>query len=87
MAYKTSFKNQNWILPPMIKEMIPENHICFFIEEFVESLDFSEFEMVYEGAGAPAYIVTFYNKKLKKKKDVPFYFCERLKMRDKMETF
>ena len=27
----------------------------------------------------------FYNDKLKKKKDVPFYFKERLKMRDKME--
>jgi transposase len=35
--------------------MIPENHICFFIEEFVENLDFSGFDMVYEGAGAPAY--------------------------------
>lgn len=30
-------------------------------------------------------ILMFYNDKLKKKKDVPFYFKERLKMRDKME--
>jgi len=31
-------------------------------------------------------IVTFYNKKLGKKKDVPEFFRERLRMRDKMET-
>ncbi|HII29920.1 TPA: transposase [Candidatus Woesearchaeota archaeon] len=35
--------------------MIPENHICFFVEEFVENLDFSEFDLKFEGAGAPAY--------------------------------
>ena len=31
-------------------------------------------------------IHSFYNKELKKKKDVPFYFKERLRMRDKMKT-
>jgi len=31
-------------------------------------------------------IHSFYNKELKKKKDVPFYFKERLRMRDKMAT-
>jgi transposase len=31
-------------------------------------------------------IVTFYSKKLRKKKDVPEFFQERLRMRDKMET-
>ena len=55
MAYITSHKNQNWLLPPSIKSMIPENHICFFVEEFVENLDFSNFDLIYEGAGAPAY--------------------------------
>jgi len=25
MAYKDSFKNQNWLLPLSIKQMIPEN--------------------------------------------------------------
>ena len=50
-----SFKDQNWLLPTSIKQMIPENHICFFVEEFVESLDFSKFDMIYEGAGHPAY--------------------------------
>lgn len=31
-------------------------------------------------------ILSYYNDELKKKKDVPFYFRERLRMRDKMET-
>jgi transposase len=55
MTYKTSSKNQNWLLPPSIKSMIPEDHICFFVEEFVDNLDFSEFDEKFSGAGAPAY--------------------------------
>ena len=55
MTYMDSFKDQNWLLPTSIKQMIPQNHICFFVEEFVESLDFSKFDMIYEGAGHPAY--------------------------------
>ena len=35
--------------------MIPQDHICFFVEEYVESLDFSKFDEMYGGAGHPAY--------------------------------
>src|SRR3989338_6622540 len=55
MAYIESYKNQNWLLPLSIKEMIPADHICFLVEDFVESLDFSKFDMIYEGVGHPAY--------------------------------
>ena len=55
MAYITSNKNQNWLLPLAIKDMIPKDHICFLVEDFVESLDFSNFDMIYDGAGHPAY--------------------------------
>jgi transposase len=55
MAYIKSFKEQNWLLPPSIKEMIPKDHMCFLVENFVESLDFSNFDLVYAGAGHPAY--------------------------------
>jgi transposase len=55
MAYITSHKNQNWLIPQSIKDMIPKEHICFFVEEFVESLDFSGFDLIYAGAGHPAY--------------------------------
>src|SRR3990167_8699153 len=55
MAYIASNKNQNWLLPLSIKDMIPKGHICFMVEEFASSLDFSNFDMIYDGAGHPAY--------------------------------
>ena len=55
MTYISSFKGQNWLIPQSIKDMIPKNHICFFVEEFVESLDFSGFDMINEGPGHPSY--------------------------------
>ncbi|MDP2925130.1 MAG: IS1182 family transposase [Nanoarchaeota archaeon] len=55
MTYISSYKGQDWLLPVSIKQMIPENHISFFVEEFVESMDFSRFDMINEGAGHPAY--------------------------------
>jgi transposase len=55
MAYIASNKNQNWLLPLSIKDMMPKDHICFLVEDFVESLDFSNFDLIYEGPGHPAY--------------------------------
>lgn len=55
MTYISSYKNQDWLLPTSIKQMIPESHICFFVEEFVDSLDFTDFDMISEGAGHPSY--------------------------------
>ena len=55
MAYIKSNRNQNWLLPPNVKDMIPEDHICFLIEDVVDKLDFSKFDIKYSGAGHPAY--------------------------------
>ena len=55
MAYIASKKNQNWLLPPNIKDMIPKDHICFLVEDVVDKLDFSSFDIKYSGAGHPAY--------------------------------
>ena len=55
MAYIKSNKNQNWLLPLSIMEMIPKNHICFLVENFVDSLNFKNFDMVNEGVGHPSY--------------------------------
>ena len=57
MTYINSYKNQDWLLPTSIKQMIPQNHISFFVEEFVESLDFSGFDMISDGAGHPSYLL------------------------------
>ena len=55
MTYIASSKNQNWLLPLSIKEMIPKDHICFLVEDFADSLDYSNFNILYDGAGHPAY--------------------------------
>ncbi len=35
--------------------MIHENHVCFLVEDFVNTLDFAKFDQNYEGPGHPAY--------------------------------
>lgn len=55
MSYIQSFQKQNWLLPPSIQDMIPKDHICFFVEDFVDCLNYSSFDEKYAGAGAPAY--------------------------------
>ena len=36
MVYINSYKDQSWLIPQSIKEIIPKGHICFFVEEFGE---------------------------------------------------
>ena len=55
MAFIQSSKDQTWLLPPDIRDMISSDHICYLIDSFVEEIDFTEFEDRYEGAGHPAY--------------------------------
>ncbi len=55
MVFIRSFKNQTWLFPPAIEDLIQEDHVCFLVENFIDSLDFSAFEEKYEGAGHPAY--------------------------------
>ncbi len=55
MAYIKSLRGQTWLLPPSIEEMIPEDHVCFLVEDLIDSLDFKEFDIKYSGAGHPAY--------------------------------
>ena len=55
LAYIKSFKEQSWLLPPNITEMIPKDHVCFLIEAFVDEQDFTSFDIKYSGAGHPAY--------------------------------
>lgn len=45
MTYMQSYKNQNWLIPLSIMDMIPKDHICFLVEEFADSLDYSRFDL------------------------------------------
>ena len=55
MAYIKSYKDQVWLLPPSLEDMIPGDHICYLVESLVESLDYRKFDAKYAGAGPPAY--------------------------------
>lgn len=55
MAYIESYKEQAWLLPPSIEDLIPEDHICFLVESLVDNLDYQAFDVKYAGAGHPAY--------------------------------
>ena len=55
MAYIQSYKDQVWLLPPIIEYLIPEDHICFLVEVPIDSIDFSAFDLKYAGAGHPTY--------------------------------
>ena len=55
MPFIKSFKNQTWLFPPSIEELIPEDHVCYMVESLIESLDFSVFEIKYDDVGHPAY--------------------------------
>ena len=41
MAYIQSYKEQSWLLPPSIEDLIPEDHICFLVEGLIDSLDYT----------------------------------------------
>jgi transposase len=55
MTYIKSYHNQEWLLPPNIEDLIPEDHICYLMETLVHSMDFSSFDVKYAGPGHPAY--------------------------------
>jgi transposase len=46
---------QAYLLPPRIRDVLGENHLCFFVSGVVERLELSEFERSYSDEGHPAY--------------------------------
>ena len=55
MAFIKGHKNQNWLLPPNISDLIDADHICRLVCEVIEGMDFTEIEERYDGPGSPAY--------------------------------
>lgn len=53
--------DQAWLLPPSVKDVLGEDHLCFFLHQVVEGLDLSAFAAAYSGEGqrpyAPAMMV------------------------------
>src|ERR1700692_4800590 len=46
---------QGYLLPPSVREVLGEEHLCFFIHGVVERLELEEFEQGYSNEGHPAY--------------------------------
>lgn len=46
---------QAYLLPPSVRDVLGQRHLCIFLHEVVERLDLSAFEQDYEEEGRPAY--------------------------------
>src|SRR3989442_884464 len=46
---------QVYLLPPSVRDVLGENHVCFFLHQAVEALELSAFEQGYADDGRPAY--------------------------------
>ncbi len=57
MPFKSFSREQDWLLPPSLGELIPDDHPVRFVAEFVDSLDWAQIGIRNraEPYGAPAY--------------------------------
>ena len=46
--------DQAYLLPPSVRDVLGERHLCIFVHEVVERLDWSALEQDYEEEGRPA---------------------------------
>lgn len=56
-AYRPYYPDQDLLLPPSLREWLPEDHLVYFVSEVVEQLDLSAIHAVYgeERRGQPPY--------------------------------
>ena len=53
MAFIKRLRNQNWLFPLTIADLIEEDHICRLVDDVVESIDFKSIEEKYDGPSSP----------------------------------
>lgn len=56
--FKEYNPDQMYLLPPSLKEWLPQNHLAYFVSDVVDQLDLSGIMKLYEegsGRGQPAY--------------------------------
>jgi len=56
-AYRAYLPEQDLLLPPSLRDWLPENHLAHFVSDVVDQLDLSAIESVYEkeDRGQPPY--------------------------------
>lgn len=55
MVYIKSNPEQTLLLPTNLREIIPNNHLCFLIEDVIGQLNFKDFDKEVQGPGNPTY--------------------------------
>jgi len=55
MKFLTYNPDQAYLLPPSVREVLGDDHLCFFVHRAVEQLDLRGFEQDYVEEGNPAY--------------------------------
>jgi transposase len=55
MKFLVYSPDQAYLLPPSVKDILGEEHLCFFLCRLVKGLDLSVFEQAYEEEGRPGY--------------------------------
>ena len=55
--YRPYYPDEDLLLPPSLREWLPENHLAYFVSDVVDNLDLSAMETVYgeEKRGQPPY--------------------------------
>jgi transposase len=48
-------REQAYLLPPSVKDVLGGNHLCFFLQQMVERLDLTAFAAEYGEEGRRAY--------------------------------
>src|ERR1035438_3858493 len=56
-TFRTYLPEQDLLLPPSLREWLPDNHLAYFVSDVVDQLDLSAIECVYEeeDRGQPPY--------------------------------
>jgi transposase len=56
-SYRPYYPNEDLLLPPSLRDWLPENHLAYFVSDVVDQLDLSGMEVVYgnEKRGQPPY--------------------------------
>jgi hypothetical protein len=47
-TYRSYLPEQSLLLPPSLREWLPDGHLAYFVSDVVDQLDLSAIESVYE---------------------------------------
>jgi transposase len=56
-SYRPYLPDQDFLLPPRLREWLPENHLVYFVSDVIDNLDLAAMDAVYgdEQRGQPPY--------------------------------